>query len=535
MAEPVKSGGVNALANALKGNPLTGGSSASNAISQAAKTVAAGVNATASGTSSSSGSGYSSGGSSGGSAAAPVSELNVSLASVKKPEPHKVKKPAALPKNATDAQKATYWMQYKQYYNAEAEYQLALYNYYKRELAVLETKYPNYTQDSKQAQEILNMRQKVADYQNAYDAAKAKADTIQVSVGVSESKDGDKVTVEKTYTITDANGKTVSTKYTEDNGGMTQSELRAKQQADMEKALSASNAYVQAEARRQAEELQAGAERDYAINASQSALDAYLAQYDQNLNKVEEDFSADQLEQNQDLLLASNETQSNLVKNKEQAASILSQYGLGGSSLEGRLDQIANQSANDANQVAALNYNLGMREADRNYGDARLQLENERGQQENANNQAKAQAQADYWARLAAAAGGNTEVLSQYANPDYWLGTMFDAQGNRLNSFEDMNSAAMQKYAKDQASKYQGYQNAYNQQQQQAAANQTNTVADQYTSDYSVAPQQTYQTGLRSYSTVNSNRKLSADEGLQSLTPPTLGDTESTERKENEL
>lgn len=492
------------------------------ATSSVASTVAKAKTSTSSSSKSSGSSG--SGGSSGGGGSTTTTH-NLTISSIAQPKANSVKKPAALKSNATDQQKADYYIALKEYYIGEAEAQLSYYNYYKRELARLEAMYPDAAKNQAQAQEILNMRIKVADYESAYNKAKQQADTINVSVGVSTSTDGDRVTTEKTYTITDDKGSTVSTKYSEDNGGMTASELRAKQQADMEKALNASNAAVQADARRIVEEIQSGAERDYAIGAAQSTLDAYLAQYDRNLNKINEDYDADVLQQNQDLLLASNNTQANRLQNEQQANSILSQYNLGGSSLQNRFSQIADDAANSSNQLAALSYNYGMKEAARNYDDARLELENENAKYQNQFNQETSQANADYWQRLAQSAGLSYEELSKFANPDYWLGTMFDAEGNRLNSFKDMNSQAMRDYAQQQSDYYKNLQNAYGQDQSNYSSNQAGTVADQYVSDYATTAARNYGTNLRSYNAANSSRTLSASDGLQTYRPDNFGTT----------
>lgn len=427
-------------------------------------------------------------------------------------------KPSALGKEASDKEKADYWIEMDAWWTSETESRMSYYNEARRQLAKLEAMYPEYTKSQSQSQEILNARLAVAEAERRYNEAKAKADTINVSVGVTTSTDGDNERVEKTYTITDDSGNTVSTKYSEDNGGMSASELRAKQERDQQKALNASNARVQAEAAREVESIQAGSERDYAVGSAESALEAYMSQFNRNLEKIDTDYAADRLQGNQDLLLSSNETFNKAVQNSREASQILSQYNLGGSSLGGRLNQIAADAANQANQVSALTYNQLMREADKNYSDARTQLEDERSQQENAANQAKAKAEADYWARLAAQAGKSVEEMSQYANPEYWYGTMFDDSGKRLNSFADMNSQMMQDYAAQQAQRYQGHMNDYRSQQQQAADRQTSTKADQYISDYTVPAAKTYETGLKAYKPVNSNKTV-------------LGETDITQPK----
>ena len=411
-------------------------------------------------------------------------------------------------KNGTDAQKAEYWMGMDKWWNAEAESRLSRLNAAKRRLANEEARYPQYTQDQWQSQVILDYRVAVADAETAYNEAKSKADTINVNVGVSTTKDGDSERVEKTYSITDDSGGTVSTKFSEDNGGMSAAELRNKQQEDQQKALNASNAKIAADAAKEVEGMQAGAERDYAVGAAQSALDAYMQQYNRNLGKIEGDYAGDKLEGNQDLLLASNETFNKAVKNSREASQILSQYNLGGSSLGGRMNQIASDAANQSNQVAALAYNQRMREADKNYGDARNQLEDQNAQQQNAANQAKAKAQADYYSRIGAQAGKNAEAMSQYGNAGYWYGTMFDSTGNRLNSFANMDSQAMKDYAAQQAARYQGYTTDYQEQQQDAATGQSNIKADQYVSDYTTPAAKTYDAGLKSYSPVNSNKTV---------------------------
>jgi hypothetical protein len=427
--------------------------------------------------------------------------------------------PSALASDATDEQKANYWMAQDNYWNSEAEARLSRYNYEKIELARLEMQYPNYQLSQAQSQEILNQRAKVAQLEAAYKEAQNKADTIEVSVGVGTTKDGDNERVERTYTITDDKGETVSTRYSEDNGGMSGAELRNKQKEDQQKALNASAGHVAAEAAREVEGMQASAEKDYAVGAAKSALDAYTAQYDRNLQKIDSDFAADRLEGNQDLLMASNEIASNAVKNSREANNILSQYNLGGSSLGGRLNQIASEAANNANQVASLTYNKKQQEAQANYGDARLQLEDQNAAQQNQFNQAQAQAQADYYQRMAAQAGKNYEQMSIYANPDYWKGTMFDSDGNRLNSFADMNSEQMQDYANQQSQKYTDYMNQYRSQQEQAAQSQTATKAEQYTSKYSMPAAKTYETGLASYTPVNSSTPVF---GQTDITQPKL-------------
>lgn len=468
--------------------------------------------------------GYSSGGGGGGggggAAAAPQPDaFSLTLPEAAAPFDNDLQFPENLPEGASDEQKANYWIAVDNWWTKETQSRLSYYNQARRLLAQAEANYPNATKDPAQAQAILNARIAVSEAEARFNEAKQKSDTIDVNVGVSTSKDGDNERVEKTYTITDDSGNTVSTKFSEDNGGMSASELRAKQERDQQKALDASNAAVAADVRKQVESIQAGAERDYAIGAAQSSLDAYLGQYNRNLEKVESDAAADRLEKNQDLLLASNETYSNAVNNSREAAQILSQYNLGGSSLGGRMNQIAANAANQSNQVSALTYNRGMREVDRNYGDARMELEDERAKQQNAFNQSKAQAEADYWSRLAAQAGKTAEEMSQYANPDYWYGTMFDNQGNRLNSYGNMNSEEMRSYADNQARRYNEYVEKSRYDQQQAAKNQTGTKADQYISNYTTPAAKTYETGLRSYKPVNSNNTVL---GQTDLTQPKL-------------
>lgn len=430
--------------------------------------------------------------------------------------------PDALPEDATDEQKAQHWMQADAYWGRETEARLSAYNQARMDLARLEMMYPEYSKDQGQSQQILDARARVAQLEASYREAENKANTIDVSVGVGTTRDGDNERVNKTYTITDDTGNTVSTQYSEDNGGMSASELRNKQQQDQQKALNASNARVAAEAANQVNQIQAGAERDYAIGAAQSSLDAYMQQYGRNLQNIDQQYAGDQLQGNQDLLLASNEIGRQAAANSREAENLLSRYNLGGSSLGNRLDTIASDAANNANQIASLTYNQRMREADTNYGDARLALEDQRAQQQNQYNQAQAQAQADFYARMAQQAGQNYEQMAQYANPDYWYGTMFDAQGNRLNSFADMDSQAMRDYANNQAKQYGDYMNQYQQQQQNAANSQTNTKADQYVSDYTAPASRTYDAGLREYKPVNNdNRNV-------------LGDTEVQPRLERE-
>jgi hypothetical protein len=451
---------------------------------------------------------YAPGGSPGGSPAAPanvVNDLNLNASINQRTNTKSLPEP--LGDGATDEQKAQFWMQSDDYWNNETNARLDAYNQARLDLARIEMMYPDYARNQAQAQAILDARTRVATLDAAYQEAKNKADTIDVSVGVGTTKDGDNERVVKTYTITGDDGNTVSTQYSEDNGGMSASELRNKQQQDQQKALNASNAYLASEAANQVTQIQAGAERDYSIGQAQSVLDGYMDQYDRNLTNIDTKYSADRLQGNQDLLLASNEIGRQATQNSREAASILSQYNLGGSSLADRLGGIASQAANDANQVAALTYNQRMQESDANYGDARLALEDQKAQQQNAYNQSQAQAQADYYARLAQQAGQNYQDMSQYANADYWYGTMFDAQGNRMNSFADMDSQQMRDYAQQQADKYSGYMNSYQQQQQSAAQSQTGTKADQYTSDYTVPASQTYDAGLREYTPVNNDSR----------------------------
>lgn len=469
--------------------------------------------------------GYSPGGGGGGSYTAPAAPASYALTLPDAPAPtaNTVAKPAALAKDADDKAKADYWIAMDKYWGGETESALSYYNDAKRKLAQIEMQYPDFAKDAGQSQAVLNARLAVSEAERKYQEAKAKADAINVTVGVTTVQDGDNERIEKTYTITDDTGNTVSTRYSEDNGGMSASELRAKQEKDQQKALDASNARVQAEAVREVEEIQAGAERDYALGAAKSTLDAYTDQYNRNLANIDSRYAADKLQGNQDLLMASNETASNAVKNSREGAQILSQYNLGGSSLGGRLGQIASEAANNANKVAALTYNQHMREADSNYGDSRLELEDQNAAQQNAYNQSVAKATSDYLSRLGVSTGKNAEEMSQYANPDYWYGTMFDAQGNRLNSFADMDSQQMRDYATNQTNLYKNYMNQYQQQQRDYANQQTNTKASQYVSSYVAPAAKTYETGLKSYTPVNSNTSVG-------ITQPTL-----EREKEDEL
>ncbi|MCL2806671.1 MAG: hypothetical protein FWD27_00680 [Coriobacteriia bacterium] len=454
--------------------------------------------------------GFSGGGGGGGGGAAAPSSFDLSLNNTVKIVTNDLKLPAALKPNATDEQKAQFWIASGDYWKKEAEAVGSQLNFEKIELARLEMQYPNFSMDKNQSQIILDQRAKVAGLETKFGEVKHKANTIDVSVGVSTTGDGDNVRVVKTYTITDDKGNTVSTQFSEDNGGMSASELRQKQQADQQKALNADNAAVSAKAQAEVTAMQSSAERDYAIGAAQSVLDGYMQQYNRNLQKIDQDYASDKLKNNQELLMSSNETASNAVKNSREANSILSQHNLGGSSLGGRLGQIASEAANNANQVTALAYNKAMREADSNYGDARMTLEDQRAQYTNQFNQSSAKAWADYWGKVGQQAGQNYEQMSIYANPNYWFGTMFDQQGNRLNSASNMSSQEMQSYAAKQAGTYQKQMDFWGNQQQQASDSQANTKADQYTSAYTLPAAKTYQTALDSYQPVNSNSVIQA-------------------------
>lgn len=525
--------------------------------------------------SNSGGGGYSgySGGGGGGGGTAPASKFSLDI-DIPEIEKNPYKQPNALPKNATDQQKADYYGKQKQYLQGGAGEAVSTYNRAKAELAKLEAELgaPGYKMTEADAQALANKRQEVANLENAATIAQDKADKINVSVGVSESKDGDKNSVTKTYTITDENGNTVTTSYSEDNGGMTAAELRNKQQQDQQKALNASNSATAAAAAKEVETIQAGAEKQYAIGAAKTALDAYTGQYNQNLDKINKDYAGDQLQGNQDLLMASNETFNQAVKNDREAQQILGQYNLGGSSLGGRLANIAAEAANNSNQIAALTYNQRMQEADSNYGDARLTLEGDKAKQQNAYNQSVAQAAADYYSRLAQQAGKNAADLSQYGNSLYWQGTQFDADGNRLSGTPDAvdknaaslggygnstwqvgggkagsgttqgssgiymgggslgganedpyNNAAMKDYANTQTNYYKNLQDQYAKEQQNLAKQQSQVKADVYVSDYVAPAAKTYETGLREYKPVNTNNtvlgtaKPSDDYGLKEL------------------
>lgn len=425
--------------------------------------------------------------------------------------------PGELPKEADDQAKADYWIKYKDYWTGQAEADLSVWNRSRAELAELEAELgaPGYQMTQQDAQNLLNKRQQVANYENTYRANRDKADTINVSVGVSTSKDGDNEKVTKTYTITDDKGNTVNTQYSNDNGGMSASELRAKQQADQQKALDASSARVAAEAARQVDEIQAGAERDYAVGVVDTNEAAWQQQYDRNLGQIESGYAADQLQGNQDLLMAGNETFSNAVKNSREAANILGQYNLGGSSLGSRLSNIATEAANDANRVAALTYNQRMQEADRNYGDARGQLEDVNAAQRTQFSNDRAKAGADYFSRVGATAGQSAEDMSRYANADYWYGTMFNETGDRLNSYADMDSQAMRDYAANKASTYDNYMKQYLAQQQQAADNQVKQKGQAYVSGYTGPAKKNYETGLNQYNTVNTNTQFGSQPKLE--------------------
>jgi hypothetical protein len=443
-------------------------------------------------------------GGSGGGAAASAFNINIKK---DKPIVNKTKMPKDLGKNPTDAQKAKYWTDVKKFYTDQAAADVSQLNWYRAVLAETEARFsaPGYKMTEADAKELLTIRQTVAKQTEIYERDKNYADTINVNVGVSTSGDGDNQKVTKTYTITDINGNTINTQFTEDNGGMSAAELRAKQQADQQKALNASGSRAAAEAARLIDEIQAGAERDYALGVTETNQKAWEEQYGRDLANMDSGYAADRLQGNQDLLLASNETFSNAVKNQREANSILGQYNLGGSSLTGRLNNIASEAANQANQVASLTYNQRMQEAAKNYGNARTELENQNAAQMTANSQANAKANADYYARLGETAGQAYEDMAQYANKDYWYGTMFDSTGKRLNSYADMDSKAMQDYAQKQADTYTRYMNQYKNQQQVAAENQVKQKGQAYVSDYTAPAQKNYETGLREYRTANTN------------------------------
>jgi hypothetical protein len=444
----------------------------------------------------------------GGYASTAPASYSLTLPDAEAPFANSTPKPAPLKDGATDAEKAEHWIAQDRYWEDEAKSLLSYYNDAKRRLAQTEMQYPQYSQSQAQSQAVLDARLAVAEAERRYLDAKGKADTINVSIGVTTTKDGDSERVERTYAITDDTGHTVSTRYSEDNGGMSASELRARQQADQQKALDASNAYVQAEAAREVEAVQAGAERDYAVGAAQSSLDAYRQQYARDLGAIDQGYAADRLRTNQDLLMAANETGAGAVRNSREASTLLSQYNLGGSSLGGRLSRIASEAANQSNQVASLTYNQAMREADKGYSDARLTLEDQAADRENAYSQSVAKATGDYLARLGLQAGKNAEGMSRYANADYWYGTMFDAQGNRLNSYADMDSQQMRDYAGAQAAKYKDYLDSYLGQQQAFADQQAATKASPYVSSWASPAAKTYSTGLRSYSPAASGKGL---------------------------
>jgi hypothetical protein len=440
---------------------------------------------------------------------APVSSFNLSL---QKPErytnPYKM--PAAMADGADDPTKAKYWTDAKQFYGGAAEELMSVWNIHKANLAELEAKLssPGYKMTEADAQNLLNHRQSVANAENDYRLMRDKYDTINVSVGVSTSKDGDNEKVTKTYTITDDKGNTVNTQYSEDNGGMSADQLRNKQTQDQQKALDASSAQIRAEAQAEIERIQAGAERDYAVGQANTSLDAWNNQYERNLGLLNSGFAQDKLQGNQDLLMASNNTFENAVKNSREANQILGQYNLGGSSLGDRMNRIAAEAANQSNQVAALTYNQRMQDAQKNYDTSRTQLEDQNAAQHTANSQANAQANADYYARLGQTAGKAYEDMAQYANSDYWYGTMFDEKGNRLNSYADMDSQAMKDYASNQANKYNNYMNQYKNQQQQMAEEQTKQKGNAYISDYQQTAKKTYETGLKMYQPVNTTTQV---------------------------
>jgi hypothetical protein len=449
----------------------------------------------------------SSGGSSGGGSAAPAT-YNLNLNTSVTPVTNTMQQPLVYGNEASDKEKADYWLNMDTWWQKETEARLSTYNQSKLDLARLEMQYPEASKSQEQSQQILDARTKLAELENSYKEAKNKADTISVSTSVSEQKDGDKIGTSNTYVITDDSGSTVTTTFSGDNGGLTAAELRNKQDADRQKALTSSDAAIRAAAEQSVTESQAMAERDYTKQAALSQLENYREQFDTNLSKLNSDYSSDKLQGNQDLLMASNETYSNAVKNSREANSLLGQYNLGGSSLGGRLDQIAAEAANQANQVSALTYNQKMKEADRGYGDSRLALENQRADQENLYNASAAQAQADMLKRTAETAGTNMTNMASYANPDYWYGTMFDQSGARLNSFADMNSQAMKDYSDQMAAKYKGLQDTYAQQQADATAQQAATKADKYVSAYTTPAARTYETGLKAYNPVNSNKQV---------------------------
>lgn len=472
----------------------------------------------------------SSGGSVGGGGQAAPTTHNLTLNTTVKIETNELDKPKpAMGSKAyeklSDEEKYQNALQWQKWYQAEAKQALSEYNAAKLELTRLEMQYPEYNRSQSQSQAILNARAKVAKLENAYNTAKNYADNISASKSVTDAGtkvSGDNVTgsVTTSYVITDKDGKTVSTSFTQnsDNQGMTASELRSKQEADRNRLAQAGTAEQRAAAEQSINESQAAAERDFAHNSAMTELENYRNQFQGNLDKLTQDYQADQLQSNQDLLMSSNETFRNAVQNSREANQILSQYNLGGSSLGGRLDQIAAEAANQSNQVSALTYNQAMREADRNYGDARLALENQRADRENAYNQSFAQANADYLSRMAGIAGNSALDMSQYANADYWYGTMFDQQGNRLDNFAGTgtyDSKQMRDWANQQAAKYQGLQDQYAQQQQQYSTQQAGTVANQYVSQYQTPAAQTYATGLKSYTPVNSNTSILGNTELQ--------------------
>jgi hypothetical protein len=458
-------------------------------------------------TSGASGGGYGGGYSVGGGGAVSAQSedpfnLDVKIPAIRK---NTVPQPKKLGKKATDKQKADYWTANKKYLNGEADSNASKVDNARAKLARAEAQYsaPGHKMTEKEAQTILNLRQALADAETNYQRVKDKADKIDVSTGVTTSKDGDKETVTTTYTITDSNGKTVSTQYSKDNGGMTQSELRQKQQTDMQKALNAKDAKIASESAKRMTEVQGRAERDFALNTAETNLKAWEEQYGRNLERMDSDYAADRLQGNQDLLMASNETQSQAVKNMREANQILGQYNLGGSSLTNRLGQIAADAANQANQVASLTYSQRMQEAAKNYGNARGELEDQNAAQLTANSQQRSQAYADFYSRLGETAGQNAASMSQYANPDYWKGVMYNSQGKRMNSADNPNSEKMQDYADMMAQRYKTYADAYTKQQNQWTERQTNQQASNYVSNYKAPAQQTYNAGLKSYTPVN--------------------------------
>jgi hypothetical protein len=364
--------------------------------------------------------------------------------------------------NASIEEKIAYWREVDKLYNVAAQRDQEYVNGLQKKLNGLKGK--------EDTAEWSNLANQLVDAESKLERAIKKANNVSVSApNVSTTKSGENVQTTNTYRYTDEMGNDYSVSDTSDNAGKTQSQLYSEEQERLQREQNARDTLAQAQSNISNTQTQAAAARDTTLLSAQLTRDAELAQYQRNLDLVSGDFESDKLEGNQDLLRASNTIGSNAVKNSREAATLLGQYSLAGSSLAPRLTNIAANAANEASNTAALTYNAKMNEATRNFNTAGLELENYKADTLNKYGQREAQAKQDYFATIGGAYGKAAEAMSPYDQ--------------------------------DQS-------NAFAEQARQAATDQGDVRASNYVSDYQAVPNRLFNAGLSVYRPVNSSTKV---------------------------